>query len=398
MEIDDDIISDSPSYQQILNHLMETEEENELIQPASFFSFILNEKEAQPQEQKVITKKRATSTRPRSIVWDHFDIISVGGEKKSKCKHCGKEYFCDAKKNGTSSLQHHITVCLKLPARLEARQKLLNLQPLKNETENNVGCLTTWKFDQKAIRKAISYMIVVDELPFKFVEREGFKHLLSIACPRFKMPSRFTVSRDCYDLYLDEKKKIQKFLHKKNINFCPVSSHKSADIGFEIENCLKEWGIENENVFTITMDNASSNDTAIKFLKEQFVDSKNCILKCEYLHMRCIAHIINLVVNDGLKEIGESVKKIRLAVRFIRQSPARLKRFKECVASEKIQSKSLLCLDVPTRWNSTYLMLHAAQKFEKAFSRFNTLDPSFSLDLASEGGCPLKMIGEMLEE
>ncbi|XP_050226688.1 uncharacterized protein LOC126676512 [Mercurialis annua] len=94
MEIDDDIISDSPSYQQILNHLMETEEENELIQPT------LNEKEAQPQEQKVITKKRATSTRPRSIVWDHFDIISVGGEKKSKCKHCGKEYFCDAKKNG----------------------------------------------------------------------------------------------------------------------------------------------------------------------------------------------------------------------------------------------------------------------------------------------------------
>ena len=32
---------------------------------------------------------------------------------------------------------------------------------------------------------------------------------------------------------------------------------------------------------------------------------------------------------------------------------------------KKIQSKSLLSLDVPTRWNSIYLMLKAIEKFDR---------------------------------
>ncbi|TYK18971.1 zinc finger BED domain-containing protein RICESLEEPER 2-like [Cucumis melo var. makuwa] len=42
-------------------------------------------------------------------------------------------------------------------------------------------------------------------------------------------------------------------------------------------------------------------------------------------------------------------------------------KFKACVKQEKIQCKALVCLDVATRWNSTYLMLEHAIKFEKAF-------------------------------
>ena len=56
-------------------------------------------------------------------------------------------------------------------------------------------------------------------------------------------------------------------LHKKIINFCPISSHKGTDIAFEVEKCSNEWGID--KVFTITVDNASSNDVAIRWLKEQ---------------------------------------------------------------------------------------------------------------------------------
>ena len=53
-------------------------------------------------------------------------------------------------------------------------------------------------------------------------------------------------------------------------------------------------------------------------------------------------------------------------------------RFKEVVEDEKIQSKSLLSLDVPTRWNFTYLMLEAAEKFEIAFDRMHEEDVEFS--------------------
>ena len=82
----------------------------------------------------------------------------------------------------------------------------------------------------------------------------------------------------------------------------------------------------------------------------------------------------------------------------MRQSPARLAKFKECALVEKIQSKSSLCLDVSTRWNSTYLMLDVAQKFEKAFESFDDVDPYYKSELLMGDGLPEKKIGKMLED
>lgn len=53
---------------------------------------------------------------------------------------------------------------------------------------------------------------------------------------------------------------------------------------------------------------------------------------------------------------------------------------------KKIQSKSLLCLDVCTRWNSTYLMLNTTQKLERAFERYGEVDPNFRVELGKEDG------------
>ncbi|XP_060957925.1 zinc finger BED domain-containing protein RICESLEEPER 2-like [Cannabis sativa] len=101
------------------------------------------------------------------------------------------------------------------------------------------------------------------------------------------------------------------------------------------------------------------------------------VLNGKMLHMRCVCHIINLIVGDGLKDVHTSISSIRNVVRYVRSSPARLQKFKEYVADENIESKSLLCLDVQTRWNSTYLMLEAALKFQKAFERLED-DESYS--------------------
>ncbi|KAH0746471.1 hypothetical protein KY285_008128 [Solanum tuberosum] len=98
------------------------------------------------------------------------------------------------------------------------------------------------------------------------------------------------------------------------------------------------------------------------------------IMDGDHLHVRCMAHILNLIVQDGLKEIGKSVKLVRQAVKYIKQSPARLRKFKECCESQLITCKKSLCLDVPTRWNSTYLMLDVAQHFELAFERYSFYD------------------------
>ncbi|CAN4077925.1 unnamed protein product [Withania somnifera] len=101
------------------------------------------------------------------------------------------------------------------------------------------------------------------------------------------------------------------------------------------------------------------------------------IMEGQHLHVRCMAHILNLIVQDGLKEIGKSVKRVRQAVKYIKQSPQRIAKFKECCESQLITCRKSLCLDVPTRWNSTYLMLETAQHFELAFERFSFYDNGF---------------------
>ena len=97
----------------------------------------------------------------------------------------------------------------------------------------------------------------------------------------------------------------------------------------------------------------------------------------KYLHVRCSAHIINLIVKEGLKEQSDSIHRIRLAMRFVKSSPQRSKKFQECVLFEKIDCKKGVCLDVDTRWNSTYLMLEVAIKYRKAFDRLKREDNCF---------------------
>ncbi|KAM5552063.1 hypothetical protein ABKV19_026766 [Rosa sericea] len=120
----------------------------------------------------------------------------------------------------------------------------------------------------------------------------------------------------------------------------------------------------------ITVDNASANKSALEWLVSRMNKSASYqqILSGKYMHVRCTAHITNLIVGHGLKRLQKSVLAIRNAVKFVRSSANRLDIFKKTVEREKLPCKGLVCLDVPTRWNSTYLMLEAALKFKKAFT------------------------------
>lgn len=141
-------------------------------------------------------------------------------------------------------------------------------------------------------------------------------------------------------------------LQKRITNFCLVEDHKGETVGRKLETCLLEWKID--SIFTLTVDNASSNSLTIKFLKEATKDWKGTILEHDYLHVSCCAHILNVIVGDGLKVMDSSISNIRHAVRYVRSSPNRHETFLKFVEKCKIESKRDLCLDVATRWNSTY--------------------------------------------
>ncbi|BFG34962.1 hypothetical protein CerSpe_212360 [Prunus speciosa] len=158
-------------------------------------------------------------------------------------------------------------------------------------------------------------------------------------------------------------------MHTRVLNFSMISNHQGPTIGKLIENCLLEWGIE--KVLAITMDNAFANKVAINWVRSKLNRRAKAepVLQGKYLHVRCLAHITNLIVVSGLKRLSKSILAIRNAVRYVRSSPQRLEFFKTCVEAEGLSIKGMVCMDVPIRWNSTFIMLDVALKYKKAFVR-----------------------------
>lgn len=348
-------------------------------------------------------------------MWEHFKEIP--NQEKAECLYCGALIGC-ASGQGTSSMHHHLARCKEYPyADVGKRQRSASSQVVGGSSSSG-----PWKFDQDASRKELAIMFILSELPFKLVEHEGFHRFVNRIQPKFLIPSRNTLRHDCYDLYMEERSKLKKYfsetsprvclttdtwtscqnlsymcptahfvdadwkLQKKILNFCQISGHSAEIIGKAIEKCLTDWGIH--SVFSITVDNASSNDLGVQYLKKILNSWNSLLLRGELLHMRCYAHILSLIVRDGLKDINDSIARIRSAVRYVRSSPSRLRKFKACVELENIESKSLVCLDVETRWNSTYLMLESALKFERAFSNMEFRDSKYAQELSKGKGLP----------
>ena len=122
-------------------------------------------------------------------------------------------------------------------------------------------------------------------------------------------------------------------------------------------------GIEGK-VASITVDNASYNDLAVRNLEESLQQHRKLPLNGKLFHVRCCAHILNLLVQDGISEIGDIIESVRDSVKYISSSIPRLKLFSELAKQQGLGSKRLI-LDCATRWNATYQMLSTALEYRK---------------------------------
>jgi hypothetical protein len=104
---------------------------------------------------------------------------------------------------------------------------------------------------------------------------------------------------------------------------------------------------------------------------------KALVCEDEFFHIRCCAHILNLIVQDGLKEIDSALQKIRDSVKYVRGSQMRKQNFLLAVNKMSLDSRKGLKQDVPTRWNSTYLMLETAIHYRSAFSYLKMIDSNY---------------------
>ncbi|CAL9019859.1 unnamed protein product [Prunus brigantina] len=332
---------------------------------------------ANPPLPPLNTLKRKAAAR--SNVWEHFDKIK--------------------KEEGTNNDEPRTS-----PLRDLKSQKLLSF------VKEDKGSIMSWSFSKERSRLACTRMIIRDELPFSHVENVGFRDFMQEVQPKFDPPSRRTIARDVWNLFQLEKGKLKSVLshpshkvsittdtwtslqkinymvvtahfidvdwhlHKRIISFCVIPNHKGETIGKLLDYCLNDWGID--KVFTITVDNATPNDKMISYMK-------------------------------GMKELDNSIMAITNSVRYIHSSPARLESWRRCVAFEKLDIKGLVPLDVCTRWNSTYLLLEGALKYQRAFERMleDDGDPHFVGYFMDDDvekkkkrvGLLLQMIGIVLE-
>ena len=122
-------------------------------------------------------------------------------------------------------------------------------------------------------------MVIIDELPFRFVEGYAFQRYSTTLQLKLRIRDisfRQTVAKDVIDIYGVEREKIRGALkgrwvclttdawtsiqnlnymsltcyfinndwklYKRILNFCQVEDHKGETIGRKIETCLREWG------------------------------------------------------------------------------------------------------------------------------------------------------------
>ncbi|CAI9293329.1 unnamed protein product [Lactuca saligna] len=279
-----------------------------------------------------------------SKVWKFFQRLPIGsdGRERAQC-----------------SLRNHINKCPRRDEKDLVREIFQYLN-------KNVTTITrnTAKSDVKNLFKR---------------EKVRLKNLLELHQGRVSLTSDLWTSINtdgflcvtCH--FIDKEWKLQKRILIFQYMLPP---HNGVCLTEKISSLISEWGIE-KKLFTITLDNASSNDTFVNLLKGHLCNEGALRSNGDYFHIRCCAHVLNLVVQDGLKAIDEGIVKLRESVKYIKGSQVRKGRFIDCVKYVNLNPKKGLQQDVPTRWNATYLMIESAIFYCRAFFHLELSDSSY---------------------
>ncbi|KAA8534088.1 hypothetical protein F0562_031719 [Nyssa sinensis] len=260
----------------------------------------------------------------------------------------------------------------------DAAAKLNSVRDTVHGTEHE-GIRNLHSFLNPTVKPITRNTAKYDVLKLYKRERDKLKHVIE------SIPSRICLTSDLWssiatDGYLaltahsvDEnwilQKKILSFHHMPPPHSGPILAEKVIHL-------LKEWGIE-KKVFSLTLDNAKYNDGLIDVLKRHLSLTDTLFCGGEFFHVRCGAHILNLIVQASLKVIDEAVNKIRESVKYVRGSEGRKIKFAECIAQLSLSCSKKVCQDVPMQWNYTYLMIDGALMYRRAFDQLQLIDVHF---------------------
>ncbi|CAN0838658.1 Putative AC transposase [Linum grandiflorum] len=330
-----------------------------------------------------IVNSGSKRSRPcTSDVWNYFSRVVIVDEKgirreKATCKACEKIYWSlSFSKSGTSTLNRHTDRCKSTSSSL-----------FNDETQELNSCVASsdHNITQEGYREKLAIAVIKHAYSFSWVEhkanRDIHRYLNSSVNPISrntvkadilkiharmkdelkltlqKIPGRICLTSDMWTSlttrsflcltthYIDDNWK----LNSKLLNFSHVRPpHAAFEMKLVIYRMLKEWGIENK-IFTITLDNASNMTNMQTELRDLLNEQHALVCGGKYFHIRCCGHILNLIVQDGLKVIRDGIRCVRDSVKHVDGSEARKIKFRECVEQAGMNCTKELWLDVPTR-------------------------------------------------
>lgn len=184
----------------------------------------------------------------------------------------------------------------------------------------------------------------------------------------------------------------------------PVDGHRGSDIAAILLPVIETFAIR-ANLGAFQMDNASNNDTALQALAADIPT-----LDVRESRLRCLGHIINLVVKALLYGTGSSQLEKQLAnagdkeafkiwrqrgaighlhnlVTYITRKESRIRNFETAQRVTGNDVTLQLIKDLGVRWNSTFAMIERALKLQPAIQRYCrqwTPADSDSYDLTSD--------------
>ncbi|KAE8802488.1 zinc finger BED domain-containing protein RICESLEEPER 2 [Hordeum vulgare] len=375
-----------------------------------------------------------TSSRRRkkkSPVWEHFTIQHVPGDKRCRIACCNLckgtfAYSSGGKIAGTSHLKRHILQGSCPVIKNQERELALPLA----EVAGNVGegaierpskrryrqtGFANATFDQDRSSLDLAKLIILHEYPLHVVQQPAFTALIGSLQPCFRVSDVDTMEGEVYAVYQKEKHNLLQALstipgrmsltmglwitsqtlgyvslvgqfidtdwrvHRRVLNFTMVASPHSQDALAEaISRSLFDWGMK-EKLFAITLDNdCSSHDIYSANLRDHLSNKNGVMLKGQLFVVRCYAHILNAVAQDVIASAHGVIFSIRESIKFIKASDTYDQKFTEIALQLEIPSTKILCLDVTTQWDTTYLMLLAALDFRQVFTILETCDDNYN--------------------
>lgn len=382
--------------------------------------------------------------RLTSVVWNHFERVRKADICYAVCIHCNKR-LSGSSNSGTTHLRNHLMRCLKrsnydvsqlLAAKRRKKEGALSLtainydegqrkeenikptilkfdQEQKKDEPINLGSI---RFDQERSRLDLARMIILHGYPLAMVNHVGFKVFVKDLQPLFEVNS--AIELDCMEIYGKEKQKVYEVmsrshgrinlavdmwtspeqaeylcltahyidedwkLQKKILNFVSLDPSHTEDMLSEvIIKCLMEWEVGHK-LFSMTFHDCATNDDVALRVKEHFSQDRPLLGSGQLLDVRCVGHVLNLIVQDCIEALREVTHKIRESVRYVKTSQATLGKFNEIAQQVGINSQQNLFLDCPTQWNSTYLMLDRVLEYKGAFSLLQEHDPGYTVALS----------------